>query len=146
MAIKEWLERVKNSKHEINGLKEAILEIEDRLYSVTGKIEGDRVQTNKTCRREAYLCRYIQLKSMLERRIAVLFALQRELIESINQLDDELYRHLLIQKYVVGKSVAQIAEEVCYTERWTAKLLSRAVCMLDKHVSQQQSEVNTHAS
>lgn len=127
MCAKKWLENAGKIEQEIDTLKETIQGIEDRLYSVTGHMDGDVVQTGKSNRMEAYMCRYIQLKQMVERKLARQYSVQKHIMSCIECVNDPLYRSLLIQKYILGKTIPEIAESVCYTERWTAKLLSRAV-------------------
>ncbi len=138
MTVKERLERAGKIEREIENLNQTIQEVKDRLYSVTGRMDGDRVQSGKTNMHEINLCRYMQLKQMLERRINTLISAQMSIISIINMLDDALYRNLLMQKYINGKTIPQIADQVCYTERWTAKLLSRALCELENILSQNE--------
>ena len=69
---------------------------------------------------------YIQAKNVLDELTAELEEEQAKLAVLIPHLNDDLQRYCMIERYIGGKSVRQIAIETTYTETYIFHLLKKA--------------------
>ena len=132
MKTREWMERAGAIESEICALKDTIIDVEGRLYSVTGNIDGVKVKGGMENAREENLYRYLHLKEMLDRKIGLLYTAKSKILVAIERLENPLYRALLTERYINRKSIPQIAETMHYSERWVCKLIDRALAEAER--------------
>ena len=124
MTAKEWLKRGWKLDREINALLRTKEETRERLMSITAGYAGEPVQGTRDPHRYDRLA---ELDDKIDQRIDQLVAIKQEILDAINQVPDERYRTLLIERYVNCKTWEQIAVDMNYSFRWTMRVHGQAL-------------------
>lgn len=74
-------------------------------------------------------------RKKLENELENAIAEYTKITEAINQIDDLLYREILIRKYISGETYEEIAEKTGMSTRWIYKLMGRALNEIEKNSS-----------
>ena len=122
-----------------------IKELRSRMESV-GAIRYDkiRVQSSPKDPMEENMQMLLDAEAELLALEARLSADHVEIQKKILMLDNELYQTILTKRYLSGKPLPKVAEEINYSENWTWKLHGRALKAFDKIL--QTTPTNTNES
>ncbi|MCC8160103.1 MAG: DUF1492 domain-containing protein [Oscillospiraceae bacterium] len=116
MTAKEWLLRARNIDAEIRELRKGRERALTEATSAAVNADGERVQTSNGNTTEKKFINYAAYSEAIDKRIDELYAVKREILTVISEVDDAALRTLLIAKYINGKTWEKIAENMCYSE------------------------------
>lgn len=111
VTTQKWLARGWDAYREICALKEA------------HKLAGEIHQLQAADR----LTPFLLLDTELEDAIDRLFTIQREILETVETVENCNARILLTERYVNFKTWEQIAKDMCYSLRWVYRMHQRAL-------------------
>ena len=139
MTAKQYLSRSFFIRTQIRDLDERIEQIRNRMSSV-GAIRYDKVSVQSSpedpmANNIAYLIEAEQKLVALE---ADLEKVCSEIREKIQQVDNEVYRTILLKRYVYNRSMKRIAREINYSVDWTWDLHRKALKAFDLILKQGQ--------
>ena len=109
MTVREWLNRGWKLNIEINMLLEEKNEVFSLACQMTTNSQNEKVQTSHQNVGENKWIHYIEYENLVNARIDELYAIKKEILEAINQVDNSVYRALLINRYIQFKTWQQIA-------------------------------------
>ncbi len=110
MAAREWLSRGKGINLYINQLKES----KERDFDERNT--SDRISK-----------RYAALNKEIEHQIECLEKVRFEIITTLEKVRDNVLSALLLGYYINGKTSAEMAEALNYTQRHVARLHGKAL-------------------
>ena len=115
MTTKEWLSRAKKMDSEINRLLEEQAKALTTATGSTAPIAGEKVQTSRRNRSESKFLNYAAYSELIDRSIDELYAVKKEILSAINELDSSTLRTLLIARYINFHTWEEIAVEMNYS-------------------------------
>lgn len=128
MTAREYLSRAIYIREQIRQADERIEEIRHRMQSV-GAIRYDKLNVQSSPHDP--LLENIQKLMDAEQRMldleAELVDVYEEIQQKIWKVESDLYRTILIKRYLHDKPLRQIAEEIHYSEDYTCKLHTAAL-------------------
>ena len=128
MTAKQYLRRTIYLRIQIRNLDERIQELRHRMTSV-GAIRYDKisVQSSPDDPMSTNIAKLIDSEQKLLQLEADLSELQVEILEKLKRMDSDLYRTILTMRYLHGKQLRKIAEEINYSEGYVLKLHRQAL-------------------
>lgn len=107
----------------------------DVAYSVTGCLEGDRVQSSGSKQKMAdAVVSYSDIQADIKRRIAEAKAIQNDIIKKISQLKEPEY-YVLHSVYILGMQFKEVAasknKSVSWATSWHGTALANLQQILD---------------
>lgn len=136
MSALEILQQYRIAKHEVAQIECRIRELNDLCDNITQVITGDRVQISPVGDRIGRIVAdkadaVAELEEALERAYAV----QKEVTNLINRIDNTEYRWVLALRYIGCMTYMQMAHEMDRSYKWTWELHRRALRACEKMVS-----------
>jgi hypothetical protein len=131
MTTKEYLQEVYYIDRHIKRLQRRREDLRRDLYSIgspSGKMDADKVQTSMS---GDTMLRLIAKVDDLERDIVLelerLTDKKQRVTEEIEALEDERYRMLLFDRYILFYSWEQVAVDMHYRIKWVYELHGKAL-------------------
>ena len=115
MTTKEWLSRAKKMDSEINRLLEEQSKALTTATGSTAPIAGEKVQTSRRNSSESKFLNYAEYSELIDKSIDELYAIKKEILSAINQVEDGTLRELLEARYLQNKTWEKIAIEMHYS-------------------------------
>lgn len=128
MTAREYLSRAIYIREQIRQADERVEEIRHRMQSV-GAIRYDKLNVQSSPE-DPMLENIARLMDAEQRALdleAKLIDVYEEIQQKIWKLDNEVYRTILIKRYLHDKPVRQIAEEIHYSEGYVRILHTAAL-------------------
>lgn len=124
MTTKQWMMRAVNIETEIHELQEQRRAEWERVTKATQGVSGDVIQSSNDPHKFDRISELLDLyETLIDRRTAV----KIEILMAINMSDKQIYRRILMKKYIEGKTFDTIAEEVKMSKRHVERLHGRAL-------------------
>lgn len=124
MTTKQWLSRAINLETEIAELRAQRIDEWERVTKATQSVSGDVIQSSNDPHKFDRLSELVDLyDAVIDKRIAV----RGEIFKAISICDKQIYRRILMKKYLEGKTFDTIAEEVKMSKRHVERLHGRAL-------------------
>lgn len=127
MTTKEWLSRGWKLHGEINALLEEKKLAFDLACSATASTDKERVTTTRRNCSEDKFIRYAEYERQIDSRIDMLYRIKQEIRQAIEQVENPIYRTLLIKRYLNFKTWEKIAEEMNYSYMHITRLHGKAL-------------------
>ena len=121
---------------EIVALEEEKIKAFEKACSVTSKPSDDKVQTGRKNSSEDRFINFAKYSIMINNRIDELYAIKKEILQAINNVDDGTYRTLLIERYIQFKTWEQIAVDMNYCYKHIVHTLHPKSLKLIKEVTE----------
>ena len=115
MTTKEYLLQVKYLDEKIQANKEALEALRDKLTDITSKLDEVKVQSSNQANFDETLADVIDTESELTRDMCKYINLKYKILSEINAMDDNTLSVILFKRYILGKSLNQIAKELNYS-------------------------------
>ena len=116
MTAKQYLRQLWRLQLNIAILTEEIESRKTSLTSTTAPVLGDRVQTSSTGDRFADMIAVLADKELQQERLLYEYHIMRaDILQEISALDNEMQVTVLYGRYLMRKSLRQIAEETNYS-------------------------------
>lgn len=132
LTAKEYLRRYQDANREIDALLEEIDNLRIRATSITQALTPDRVQATPTNRTENIVAKIVDMERKVDSRVDDLHKIEDEVMQTIRKVENPVYRELLIRKYILGKTLEEIAVAMHYSYRQTCRLHGMAlICVKD---------------
>ncbi|PKM72426.1 MAG: hypothetical protein CVU91_08485 [Firmicutes bacterium HGW-Firmicutes-16] len=129
MTTKEWLKRAGTINKEIDALLEAQYKAFIRCTSTTSALR-DVVVSGGGTDRDSKLAAYAALSKDIDNLVDQLIEIKREILSTIYKISDGTLRTLLISRYINIKEWNDVAKDIGYEVRSTARLRSDALSLL----------------
>lgn len=119
MTAKEWLGRGYKIDKEIN----ALLEEREEAFATACKVtappcDAEKVSATSGNGSERRFIKYSDYSRLIDCRIDELYRIKSEIMTVIALIDNNIYRTLLIMRYVQFKTWEEIAECMGYSDKW----------------------------
>ena len=133
MNTKQYLLQVKCLDEKIQANKEALDIQRAKLTSITSKLDEAKVQSSNQANFDETLADVIDLENKLERELSKYFNLKYKIINEINAMADNTLSVILFKRYVLNKTLAEIARELNYSYDHVRHLHGQALIEFRKH-------------
>lgn len=127
MDVKQWLSRAYKIDQQIQSKLE-LIEIWKELAckaTVNYQNTGGGKSSGYSNRVEEYGCKIADAQAEIEKQLAELIDIKREIEDTITRVKDTTLRVLLEQRYLVGKSWEEIAEFMGYCAEYIKRDVHR---------------------
>ena len=115
MTTKEYLLQVKCLDEKIQANKEALEALKAKLTDITSKLDEDKVQSSNQANFDETLADVIDTESRLTRDMCKYINLKYKILNEINAMEDNTLSVILFKRYILNKSLNQIAKELNYS-------------------------------
>lgn len=133
MTAKQYLMQAFRMKKKIESMQEDILRLEAAATDCSPNLTGMPHNPSPSHSRMAdIVCKIIDRKAELEKKVAELEIIAAEIKYKISLLENDDYRTLLYRRYVEGAEWQDIAMEMYYSERWVYKHHTLALAEFEK--------------
>ena len=141
MKAKEYLGQLRKIDSVIHNRMEQLSDLEADI---------SRVEKSNCCQAGTQLfcsdSRIItDLKKLLTRDIARMHSMRYKITREIERIPDERYRKILTLRYVEGKRLMDVAEEMFYDYDWVRKLHGRALMEFERRCLKKSTQKHTDA-
>lgn len=127
MTTKQYLSQALVLDRKIKTKLAELSELESLAYTVKAINNGERVKSAKINNSNATIDKIIDLRNDINFEIDNLVDLKRAIKKVINKLDNDVYKNVLINRYVSCLTFEQCAVVLNYDVRYIYKLHNRAI-------------------
>jgi len=133
MTAKEFLNQAYKLDQQINSKLEQLQALRSVTQKVTASHCGDVVSHSRNVTSlEDAIVRMMEAEDAINHEIDMLVDLKGEISTLIAQVRNTNYRLILEKRYLSFRSWEQIADDLCYSQRWLHVMHSRALSVIDK--------------
>lgn len=135
MTPKEYLSQANQLDNLIQSKLDTISDM--RAMATNVSIATDEIKTSKTNAKVDFTStvdKIIDYSMEVDKEIDKLVDLKSKLMREIDLLDDNLYKTILIKRYINGETLCKIAEDLNYSTRHMNRLHGRALQEFGNHV------------
>lgn len=133
MTAKQYLMQAFRMKKKIESMQEDILRLEAAATDCSPNLTGMPHNPSPSHSRMAdIVCKIIDRKAELEKKVTELTTLMAEIKYKISLLENDDYRTLLYKRYVEGAEWQDIAMDMYYSRRWVFYIHDRALTEFEK--------------
>lgn len=136
MTTKQWLSRARKCDEEIETLRKAVEKERDRALSITATLGGDVVSGSSDPHK---LDSYAALVTDLEARMEELYKIKQEVKETVDRVQDETLRQVLLLRYVSVTSWEEIAVTMHFSYRHVCRLHGEALAAVKDLIQEKMS-------
>lgn len=115
MTTKQYLLQVKYLDEKIQANKEALDSLKAKLTDITSKLDEVKVQSSNQVNFDETLASMIDLESRLSKDMCKYINLKYKILSEINTMEDNTLSVILFKRYILNKSLNQIAKELNYS-------------------------------
>lgn len=115
MNNKQYLLQVKLLDEKIQSNKETLDALRAKLTDITNKLDDVKVQSSNQANFDETLADIIDTESKLTRDMCKYISLKYKILSEINAMEDNTLSVILFKRYILGKSLNQIAKELNYS-------------------------------
>lgn len=126
---RKWLGRARSIEREIAALRRAKQEAWDQLTSITQNYEADGAQTSKDPHK---LDRIGELSDLIDQKVQDLMRTKAEILMAIGELEDGRHRTVLLDYYIRGMTLEEIAVEIHASYRQTKRYHRAGISEIEK--------------
>lgn len=125
---KAYLSRYRALCSKINAIDRAIREAREDATNITVHLKDVNVQTSGSGERMAdSVIKMVDATAILEEERAAAVLVLREIMKAINSIQDETQQTVLIEKYVNGRNLIDIQNDIHYERRNTQIIHGKAL-------------------
>lgn len=129
MTAKQYLSRARKIDNRINGLLEQVRITRESLESITQNYGGDITTGTKNPHK---FDRLVELESLVDQKVDELIAVKVEIINTLSQLENNIYYSLLNDYYLEMKTWEQVAVDNGYSYPHTMRLYHDALQAVER--------------
>lgn len=115
MNNKQYLLQVKLLDEKIQVNKETLDALRAKLTNITSKLNDVKVQSSNQSNFDETLADVIDTESKLTRDMCKYIRLKYKILSEINAMEDNTLSVILFKRYILNKSLNQIAKELNYS-------------------------------
>lgn len=128
MTTKEYLGQIFRFEKMIKIKLTEIYQLKTMATSVTISYENDRVQTsNKKDRMANAVGKLVDLENETSEMLNDCMETRKTIISQIENIGDSRLYYILAAKYIEGKTLQEIGDDMTYTKRQTIRLHKKAL-------------------
>ena len=124
MTAKEWLSRGWTINREIDALEEARRTAFERCTSTTRAVK-ERV--HGTGSRHDHMAAYAALSEEIDNAVNRLMTTEREILQTVMQLENGIYRQVLAGRYIRFQTWSEIAQDLNYSNMQVYRIHEKAL-------------------
>lgn len=133
MTAKEYLSQLQDMSANINAREAELHEMREKITSIGGMADGERVQSSGNKDRIASaVVRCIDKESALIDMINEYNDLLEVITYQICELDNWNHKDILTKKYLENRNLLTVSEEMGYTYEWVREMHGRALQEFEK--------------
>lgn len=114
LTPKQYLNQIRHLDNEINSDLLLIEELKGRALKLGGFNTSDKVQSSKSNNFTNWIDKSIDLEKKIDRQIDKLVDLKDKINREINRMSNPLYRLILINHYILDRSLIEISSTYTY--------------------------------
>lgn len=126
MTPKDYFQKCLKLDNEVAELQNQVELLKANIFSAT-KLKDVNVQSSGGTSYEDKLSRLMEMHDEINLKIDKLVNYKLTLSIELNALDDDRYRLILSERYLMGKKFEEIAVERSYDIRWVYRLHGQAL-------------------
>ena len=133
MEARKYLQKARYLKKEISYRDKKVEILHNEMIAYKERADEGKYSDAYT---RTMMILYNQKKEAIEGTISRrndLVSRLDEIARRVEAVKPEIYSHILYMRYIDGKSVEEIAQEMNYTRRWISKLCSEALKVFAKN-------------
>ena len=111
---KEYLSQVKDLDNLIQTNVESMTELKNSMFGVTKQLKSDKVQSSNSYDFTDTIAKICDMEKQTNKYIDDLVDLRDKIENEIKKIDNNIQTLILINHYVLGKSLVEISEEYNY--------------------------------
>lgn len=115
MTTKQYLLQVKCLDEKIQANKEALDSLKAKLTNITSNLDNNKVQSSNQSNFDETLASIMDLESKITYDVCKYINLKYKILNEINAMEDNTLSVILFKRYILGKSLNQIAKELNYS-------------------------------
>lgn len=128
MTPKEYLQQYRDAVRRASAAQDHLAELRTMAERITPNYGSSGGGTHQTVDKlGADVARIVDAESRVSDELEMLEATEREVISTINKVEDGTLHTLLYERYINGKTFEQIAVEMDYSWRQTIRLHGAAL-------------------
>lgn len=126
MTAKEYLSQIRVIDEAIKSKSKQLKSLADSLLLIQSQdISSERVQTS--AKLDASFTKNVETITELESQIIELNAQMSKIIDKIYSLDDLLQIKVLCKRYIDGKNLRRVSDELEYSYEWVREVHAKAL-------------------
>lgn len=133
MTTKEYLLQVTLLDKKIDANLEMLAIEKSKLTRVTSKLDENKVQSSGGVNFDETLASVIDLETKITKEIGAYIDLKAKISSEINAMSDNTLSLILFKRYVLNKTLAEIAKELNYSYDHVRHLHGQALMEFRKH-------------
>lgn len=137
MTTKEYLRQLKTINHRIDNKVEAAMRLRSLAEKCTSTMSNEPRGTDFRGK-DDIIVKAIMLEQEINQDIDGLIDLKAEIIRKIDLIQDDAYKILLTERYILGKTWEQIAVDMNYTFQHIHRLHGQALLEYGKAESNER--------
>lgn len=126
---RKWLGRARSIDREINALIRAANETRDALTKITQNYSSDGAQSSPDPHKFDKL---VELEHLIDEKGQMLLETKGEIVTAIYKLDDGRHRTVLLDYYIRGMTLEEIAVEIHASYRQTKRYHRAGISEIEK--------------
>ncbi|AYW50808.1 DUF1492 domain-containing protein [Tetragenococcus halophilus] len=126
MDARKYLEQVRHIDEEIQSRLEEQESLKASLVS-SPQINEDSVTSSPKGHYDDKFVKIVEYSQDIDQKVDELFALKHEISSAIDEVDDQLYRLILRERYINIKNWEQIEDQLHYSHRQIIRLHGEAL-------------------
>ncbi len=140
MTVKEWLLRGRKLGIRIKFLKESKQAAYEKATSAVSRPVREYKTGSRSGSGDRKMEKYAELSIEVDKEIAELEDIRKEILTAIHKLSDNILCSLLTGYYVNDLTWEEVADKLGYTLRHTTRLHNRALALMQPIIEQYLSE------
>lgn len=125
--VKTWLRSYRYLKNEVERLEEELAEWRSKAEKMTRELSGMPSGSGGGDKVPACVEKIWELERELNAKLIDMVEQRQAIERAIEALDNDLYKEILIGKYIYGRSLSQLAEEKHYCYKQIRRIHGRAL-------------------
>lgn len=146
MDVKEFLKRPKELKKKIDRKTEKLKELRDEMLPKAVNFEKERVQTSPHDPMPDFAAKVYELDQQIADMYNEYESALDDVEEVIGRIENGSAQLVMVKKYIRGKTIKQIEEEMFCSRRSVFNLQSSGLRAVEKILSMKEQEKNLQNS
>lgn len=133
METKTYLQQIERLEHQIQNKVSEIYRLKAMAVSVAVSVDSERVQTSKTGDgMSSAVAKIVDAENEAQKLIENFIDKRKHIIGQIDSMEDNNFYHVLTGRYVLFKTLDEIAEEMRYSRAQINRIHGNALLAFEK--------------
>ena len=139
--VKRYLQQIRLYDSRINAKLAERDRLKDMLTKITPTLRDDAVSggNGSQDRLSDAVAKIVDLEAEIDREVDAFLDARQTVSKTLDKIDDTNQFNILHQRYVQGKTLEQVADNMGYTYRWICSMHGRALQTVEKILKSEKS-------